>query len=194
MKANVVLGIIGIIIGIYFSKFVTLGVSIAWLIAPCFACKISKESSEKEQVTTKEEKEYLNKIGEKTWKFFADNINEKNNYLPPDNYQEDRKQKVAYRTSPTNIGLGLLAVISAYDLKYIDEEKTLEMLEKMLFTIEKMPKWNGHLYNWYNTLNLEPLFPRYISTVDSGNLVGYLYIVKTFLQEKNKRRNTCKFN
>ncbi len=194
MQANVVLGIVGIVIGIYFSKFVTLGVSVAWLIAPYLACQISKENLRKEQTTKKEEKEYLNKIGEKTWKFFEDNINEKNNYLPPDNYQEDRKQKVAYRTSPTNIGLGLLAVISAYDLKYIDEPKCLEMLEKMLFTIEKMPKWNGHLYNWYNTVNLEPLFPRYISTVDSGNLVGYLYVVKAFLQEKNKRRNTCKLN
>lgn len=194
MKANVILGLIGIIIGIYFPKIITLIVSITWFIAPYIAYKISKENVEKLEQIKKEDKEYLIKIGEKTWKFFEDNINDKNNYLPPDNYQEDRKQKVAYRTSPTNIGLGLLAIISAYDLKYIEEQKCLELLEKMLFTIEKMPKWNGHLYNWYNTLNLEPLVPRYVSTVDSGNLVGYLYIVKVFLQDKNKRRNTYRLN
>ena len=93
---------------------------------------------------------------------------------------------MANRTSPTNIGLGLLAICSAYDLDYIDLTQCLELLEKSLNTIAKLPKWNGHLYNWYNTLNLEPLFPRYISTVDSGNFVGYLYTLKQFLIEIDK--------
>ena len=73
---------------------------------------------------------------------------------------------------------GLLAIVSAYDLGYESKEEMINLIEKMLFTIEKLPKWNGHLYNWYNTLNLEPLIPRYISTVDSGNFVGYLYTLK----------------
>ena len=81
---------------------------------------------------------------------------------------------------------GLLSVVSAFDLGFIEENTALHLLEKMLETIEKLPKWNGHLYNWYNTLNLEPLIPRYISTVDSGNLVGYLYVLKEFLKDKEK--------
>ena len=125
-------------------------------------------------------------IGKKTWQFFEDNINELNNFLPPDNYQEDRKEKIAYRTSSTNIGLGLLTVCSAYDLKYIDLNKCIDLLSKMLQTISKMPKWEGHLYNWYNTKTLEPLIPRYISTVDSGNFVGYLYTLKQFLNSVEK--------
>ena len=75
----------------------------------------------------------------------------------------------------------MLAVISAYDLKYIELEETIDTLEKMFNTISKLQKWNGHLYNWYNTHTLEPLIPRYISTVDNGNFIGYLYTVKQFL-------------
>ena len=75
----------------------------------------------------------------------------------------------------------MLAVISAYDLKYIELEETIDILEKMFNTISKLQKWNGHLYNWYNTHTLEPLIPRYISTVDNGNFIGYLYTTKQFL-------------
>ena len=185
MKPNIILGFLGIIIGIYFAKIVTLIISILWLIAPYFAYTISKENIKKYNVR-KEDKEYLNNIGIKTWQFFKDNLNEKNNFLPPDNYQEDRKEKVAPRTSPTNIGLGFLVVASAYDLGYIEEQESIDLLEKMLYTVEKLPKWNGHLYNWYNTKTLEPLIPRYVSTVDSGNFVGYLYTLKTFLQERKQ--------
>ena len=78
---------------------------------------------------------------------------------------------------------GLLAVCSSYDLGFINKENTINLIEKMLETIEKLPKWNGHLYNWYNTTNLVPLFPRYISTVDSGNFIGYLYVLKQFMLE-----------
>lgn len=180
MKANVILGVIGLLVGIYFSKTVTLVLSIIWLIAPTVAWYISKPIIHTQNIPSRDRK-YLIEIGNKTWKYFEDNMNEYNNFLPPDNYQESRKQKVANRTSPTNIGLGLLAVVSSYDLGYIDEDKCIDLIEKMLFTIEKLPKWCGHLYNWYNTVTLEPLMPRYISTVDSGNFVGYLYTLKTFL-------------
>ena len=107
--------------------------------------------------------------------------------MPPDNYQEDRKERVAFRTSPTNIGLGLLAIVSAFDLKYIDLKEAINLIEKMISTIEKLQKWNGHLYNWYNTITLEPLYPRYVSTVDSGNFVGYLYTLKSFLLNNTDR-------
>ena len=122
-------------------------------------------------------------VARKTWSFFEDNINEENNFLPPDNYQEDRKEKIAHRTSPTNIGLGLLAICSSYDLGLISLEKAMDLIRKTIETIEKLSKWNGHLYNWYNTTTLKPLIPRYISTVDSGNFVGYLYTLKQFIIE-----------
>ena len=105
----------------------------------------------------------------------------------PDNYQEDRNNKIVNRTSSTNIGLELLAIISAYDLKFISFKKTIDYLSKVLSTISGLSKWNGHLYNWYDTKTLLPLLPRYISTVDSGNFVGYLFIVRDFL-ESNKNK------
>ena len=90
---------------------------------------------------------------------------------------------------------GLLSVVSASDLKYIDENEAMALIEKIIETIEKLPKWNGHLYNWYNTITLEPLIPRYISTVDSGNFVGYLYVLKEFLKgKKNENQLTEKIN
>ena len=91
--------------------------------------------------------------------------------------------KTVNRTSSTNIGLELISILSAYDLGFIDFNKTKEYLKNIFNTLKMLSKWNGHLYNWYTTDTLEPLKPRYISTVDSGNFVGYMYIVKTFLNE-----------
>ena len=132
---------------------------------------------------TEQEKEYILEIGKKTWSYFEHYLIEENNYLPPDNYQEDRTNKIVNRTSSTNIGLALLAVISACDLGYIEIKRGLELIHHILETILKLPKWNGHLYNWYHIETLQPLIPRYISTVDSGNFIGYLYTTKTFLEE-----------
>ena len=101
-------------------------------------------------------------IGRKTWSFFEQYLTKENNYLIPDNYQEDRREKIVPRTSSTNIGLSLLAVISAYDMRYITEERAIELLKNMIYTIMYLPKWNGHLYNWYQIKSKEPLIPRYI--------------------------------
>ena len=127
--------------------------------------------------------EYLKTIGSQTWQFFKDYVTEQTHYLMPDNYQEDRKKKVVYRTSSTNIGLELLAIISAYDLGYLKLQEALEYIYQVIETVNRLAKWNGHLYNWYDIKTLEPLIPRYVSSVDSGNFVGYLYIVKQFLME-----------
>ena len=140
----------------------------------------------------KNEKEYMLEIGKRTWQFFKDNITEKSNFLPPDNYQEDRREKLVYRTSPTNIGLGLLAVVSSYDLGFESLESTIDLLYKMLDTISKMQKWNGHLYNWYDIKTLNPLIPKYVSTVDSGNFIGYLYTLKQFLNNIKNGENVEK--
>ena len=158
--------------------------TILFFITPSVMATISRKNEKLTAISklSENDKKYLLEIGQKTWQYFKDNLTEKSNYLPPDNYQEDRKEKIVYRTSPTNIGLGLLAVVASYDLKYENLEDTLVLLEKMLDTITKMQKWNGHLYNWYDIKTLEPLNPKYVSTVDSGNFVGYLYTLKQFLE------------
>ena len=189
MLANVVLGVLGYISLFFFKKnlysiFVFILSSI-WLVAPLIYWYISKEITieNKLKQLSKEDIEYLKQIGKRTWQYFKENLNKETNFLPPDNYQQDRNPKIVYRTSPTNIGLSLLSVISSYDLKYETLENTIELLEKILNTISSLPKWNGHLYNWYNIKTLEPLKPMYVSSVDSGNLIGYLYTTKQFLKE-----------
>ena len=162
-----------------------LSLGILWVITPGVMNFISKKQTEEMAIDylTKEEKNYLLEVGRRTWSYFKENITEKSNYLPPDNYQEERKEQVVYRTSPTNIGLGLLAVTASYDMGYESLEDTLNLLSKMLDTISKMQKWNGHLYNWYDIKTLSPLTPKYVSTVDSGNFIGYLYTLKQFLED-----------
>ena len=198
MAINVIAGVLGFtILFMYKTKVVSIfifTISLLWILSPIIMWKISKENKEENKFErlNEDEKKYILEIGEKTWKFFKENINEKGNFLPPDNYQEERKEKIALRTSPTNIGLGILAVISSYDLGYETLEETLNLLEKMINTIIALPKWNGHLYNWYNITNLKPLTPRYVSSVDSGNFIGYLYVVKQFynqLENKEKYKN-----
>ena len=141
-----------------------------------------------------DDRKYLQEIGLKTWKFFEDYITKESNYLICDNFQENRTQKIVNRTSSTNIGLEMISVISAYDLGFIKYDNAIEYLKNIMNTIKILPKWNGHLYNWYKTDTLEPLKPRYISTVDSGNFVGYLYVVKQFLEETNLENNIFLYN
>ena len=187
MAPNIILGILGILYLFINAKnpfsVLIFVISLLWLIAPAIMCYISKEIvvNNKKELLVDKDKQYVLEVGKKTWQFFKDYLVKENNYLPPDNYQEDRKPKAIKRTSSTNIGLALLAVISSYDLGYETQKNTLELLNKMIDTIYNLQKWNGHLYNWYNIETLEPLRPRYISSVDSGNFVGYLYVVKQFL-------------
>ena len=187
MAPNIILGILGILYIFINAKnpfsVLIFVISLLWLIAPAIMCYISKEIvvNNKKELLVDKDKQYVLEVGKRTWQFFKDYLVKENNYLPPDNYQEDRKPKAIKRTSSTNIGLALLAVISSYDLGYETQKNTLELLNKMIDTIYNLQKWNGHLYNWYNIETLEPLRPRYISSVDSGNFVGYLYVVKQFL-------------
>lgn len=193
MAPNIILGILGVLYIFInaknpFSALIFV-ISLLWLIAPAIMCYISKEIvvNNKKELLVDKDKQYVLEVGKRTWQFFKDYLVKENNYLPPDNYQEDRKPKAIKRTSSTNIGLALLAVISSYDLGYETQKNTLELLNKMIDTIYNLQKWNGHLYNWYNIETLEPLRPRYISSVDSGNLVGYLYVVKQFLIQNGQK-------
>ena len=186
MAFNVLVGITTIGIGFLKQNIFACILGMLWIIAPSIMWYISKNIKKIPAIDKlkKEDKEYVLEIGKKTWDFFETYLTKENHYLIPDNYQEDRKEIIVSRTSSTNIGLSLLAVISAYDLKYITLEKTIELIKNIIESIETLQKWNGHLYNWYQIKTKEPLKPRYISTVDSGNFVGYLYVVKSFLEEK----------
>ena len=188
MIVNVIAGIISLIIYANTHNIFSLLIGAIWVIIPGIMYYISKENTQKNniEILSKQEQQYILDIGKRTWKFFEQYLTQDNNYLIPDNYQEDRKEKVVPRTSSTNIGLSLIAVISANDLGYIDYEKTKELIKNIVYTIQGLEKWNGHLYNWYNIKTKQPLFPRYISTVDSGNFIGYLYVLKQWLENKEE--------
>ena len=184
MWINILFGIFAIIIGMEKQNIFCDLLGILWIVIPFIMCYISKEIKEIKEIDklNQDEKNYVLEIGQKTWEFFKKYLNKENNYLIIDNYQEDRKEKVVNRTSSTNRGLSLLAIISSYELKYSNLKETIDLLYNVLVSIDSLPKWNGHLYNWYNIKTKEPLRPRYISTVDSGNFIGYLYVTKAFLE------------
>ena len=201
MAINVLTGIVAFIIYGNINNILALILGVLWILTPAIMYCISKEKTEKKAVEllTKKEQDYILEIGKKTWGFFEKYLRQEDNFLIPDNYQEDRKNKVVRRTSSTNIGLSIMAVISANDLGFINYDKTIELLKNILNTVNELQKWNGHLYNWYNTETKEPLFPRYVSTVDSGNFVGYLYVIKNWLEsqnncDKNKLENEQNIN
>ena len=116
-------------------------------------------------------------IGRETWRYFEHFVTVGDHWLPPDNFQEDPAPVVAHRTSPTNIGLYFLSAISAYDFGWINLGELLDRLGNSFATLRRMERYNGHFFNWYDTTDLRPLEPRYISSVDSGNLAGYLLVV-----------------
>src|SRR5690606_32514510 len=105
------------------------------------------------------------------------------NWLPPDNLQVDPDNGIAHRTSPTNIGLYLASVVTARDFGYITTKQMVAKIGQTIDTLERLPRWEGHFYNWYNTVTLEPLLPLYVSTVDSGNLLVYLLVAKEGIKE-----------
>ena len=185
MISNVLAGLISIGFGIQQHNILLTIVGILWIIIPYVMYDISKDlkKNSKIQELNQDDKKEILETAERTWEFFKDYIKPENNYLIPDNYQEGRKPIVIPRTSSTNIGLSMLAIISACDLGFESLKDSVYLLQNVVNTVYELPKWNGHLYNWYNIKTKEPLIPRYISTVDSGNLVGYMYTAKSFLTE-----------
>jgi cellobiose phosphorylase len=121
---------------------------------------------------------FLRKIARKTWAFFETFVGPDDKWLPPDNYQEHPVAVISHRTSPTNMGLALLANLSAYDFGYISAGELIERTANAFQTMGKMDRYRGHFYNWYDTQSLATLRPHYISTVDSGNLSGYLLTLR----------------
>jgi cyclic beta-1,2-glucan glucanotransferase len=129
----------------------------------------------------------LRRTARRTWRFFETFVTSADNELPPDNFQEDPAPAVAHRTSPTNIGLYLLSVVCARDFGWIGTGQAIDRLEATLGTMSRMQRMRGHFYNWYDTRDLRPLEPRYISTVDSGNLAGHLIALANACREWSDR-------
>ncbi|HXO19444.1 MAG TPA: glucoamylase family protein, partial [Thermoanaerobaculia bacterium] len=146
-----------------------------WAAAPAVARWISLPPAAVEAAPlTPEEARTLRLVARRTWRFFESFVGAEDHALPPDNLQEEPQPVVAHRTSPTNLGLYLLAVVSARDLGWLGTLDAIERLESTLGTMGELQRFRGHFYNWYDTRDLRPLEPRYVSTVDSGNLAGHL--------------------
>lgn len=157
--------------------------SAAWGLSYLIAYGISLPEDNSQKIISDENEKMLRETARRTWQFFKDFSTESNNWLCPDNYQSEPTEKVTDKTSPTNIGLQLLSVLSARDLGFETLNKTLEYIWKIFQSIERLPKWRGHLYNWYNIKTLDVLNPPYISTVDSGNFYAYMITLKNGLLE-----------
>jgi len=149
-----------------------------WFLSPLVAWWLSRPLARREARMTADQTTFLRTLSRKTWAFFETFVGPENHWLPPDNFQEHPVSTIAHRTSPTNIGLALLANLSAYDFGYIPAGELIERTAKTLQTMETLKRYRGHFYNWYDTQSLQPLQPVYISTVDSGNLAGHLLTLR----------------
>jgi cyclic beta-1,2-glucan synthetase len=152
-----------------------LPIAALWCASPLVALRVSAQPRAASQVqVSARDALALRLIARRTWRFFESYVTPADNALPPDNFQEELHPVLAHRTSPTNIGLYLLAVASAHDFGWIGLTETAERLEASFGTLARLERFRGHFYNWYDTQDLRPLDPKYVSTVDSGNFAGHL--------------------
>ncbi|WP_416411853.1 GH36-type glycosyl hydrolase domain-containing protein [Pantoea sp. App145] len=162
---------------------IALTLALVWIITPEWVRRISHPAPSRQPKVSAEQQHFLRLTARRTWAWFDEFVNEKENFLPPDNFQEIPEATVAHRTSPTNIGLSLLATLTAWDFGYLTQRKVLARTTATLDALDKMEHFRGHLYNWYDTLTLLPLHPRYVSSVDSGNLAAHLITLQAGLSQ-----------
>ncbi|HEY4246346.1 MAG TPA: glucoamylase family protein [Lacunisphaera sp.] len=154
-----------------------------WLAAPWIAWWISQPIDSPAPDLTMHQLNFLRQTARKTWHFFDTFVTARENWLPPDNFQESPTPIIASRTSPTNIGLALLANLAARDFGYLPAGLVIARTENTFATLRKLEKHRGHFYNWYDTRSLQPLLPLYVSSVDSGNFAGHLLTLAAGLRE-----------
>ncbi|WP_245622545.1 GH36-type glycosyl hydrolase domain-containing protein [Pseudoxanthomonas dokdonensis] len=152
--------------------------TLAWMLAPWLMAWLGQPPQARTADLSEQQTAFLGRLARRTWAFFEVYLRDEDHWLPPDNIQEHPSLVVARRTSPTNIGLSLLANLSAYDFGYLQVDGVMQRTSATLATMEALPRHRGHFYNWYDTETLAPLPPRYISTVDSGNLAGHLLTLR----------------
>ncbi len=178
-RAAAILLLPGLLLGHWIVPTLALGA--LFLVAPGWLREMEGEDAEPRQPLTLHQVSALTQLSRDTWKFFTRYVGAKENYLPPDNVQIDPFVGPARRTSPTNIGLYLLSCLSARELGFLGDEELIVRLENTLSTLDKLERWNGHFYNWYDIDSLQPLKPRYVSAVDSGNLAASLLLAASAL-------------
>ena len=152
-----------------------------WMAGPALAWRVSQPLDNGPVRLKSHERLALRRIARRTWRFFETFVTEQDHWLPPDNYQEVPTGVLATRTSPTNIGLSLLANLAAYDFGYLSVGELLDRTRRTCETLERLERFRGHFFNWYDTRTLRPLDPRYVSSVDSGNLLGHLLVLRSGL-------------
>ncbi len=190
---NLVLGVVLIVVGIIIFNIYSIVLGVVFISAPFVMYFVSRDIDLKTPILREKKLEDLKEMAHRTWKYFADNLTEDNNYLIPDNYQENREDRADHRTSPTAIGFSLTSVVSAYELEFIDKDEAIDLLSKIITSVDSLEKWNGHLYNWYNISTKKVLQPFFVSTVDSGNFVASVVIAREFLDsvEEEKLVKLC---
>jgi cellobiose phosphorylase len=156
-------------------------VLLLWFAAPVIAWWMSRPLMRRRPRLTRAQNVFLQKIARKTWAFFETMVGAEDHWLPPDNFQEHPVAVVAHRTSPTNMGLALLANLCAYDFGYQLCGQLMRRTADAFRTMDKLERYQGHFYNWYDTQTLQPLAPLYVSSVDSGNLAGHLLTLRAGL-------------
>jgi cyclic beta-1,2-glucan synthetase len=154
-----------------------------WFVAPEVARWVSQPPRSRADRITQSDRRKLRLLARRTWRFFDAFVGPNDQWLPVDNYQEEPREQTAHRTSPTNIGLMLLATLSAYDFGYVGPSELSLRLRRTFESVARLPHYQGHLFNWYDTKNLQPLPPHYVSTVDSGNFAGCLLALKQGCKE-----------
>lgn len=181
MWMNVACGVALIVLTLVLApqwQTIALLIGLSWCLAPLLLSWLSRPPVRKAFLPSLQQKQLLRQTSREIWAFFETFVTAKENWLPPDNYQEIPEPKIAHRTSPTNIGLSLLANLTAWDFGYLPGGKVLLRITQTLDSLDNMEHYRGHLYNWYDTRTLAPLSPRYVSSVDSGNMAGHLLTLR----------------
>ena len=158
-------------------------VAALWVLAPAFVWWTSRAVPEIRVELDEAQRMFLRRLARRMWRFFRTYVGTEDHDLPPDNFQADPPVGVAHRTSPTNIGLSLLANLTARDFGYATIAEVVGRTERTFAVLDQLQRFRGHFYNWYDTKTLEPLRPMYVSTVDSGNLAGHLITLAEGLRE-----------
>ena len=173
---------------LFSSSTAGIAAGVVWFFSPTLALALSREEKPAKCELSEDDRRYLLGCASKMWAYFEEFCSAEDHFLPPDNFQEKPPVGIAHRTSPTNIGLCLVSALSAIELGLSRPKAALGIIENVLSTMHYLTKWEGHLYNWYDTRTLKPLHPSYVSTVDSGNLAVCLLILREGLLELGQTR------
>lgn len=185
---NIIAIVLLVIYGIFSGNYLSFLLAICFATAPFVLYFVSKDI-DYDRIELGEKKiSEINDVALLTWKYFEENLTEENNYLIPDNYQENREEKLDLRTSPTAIGFSLTSIVGAYELEFIDKDKAIDLIDKVLHSVDNLDKWFGHLYNWYDIRTMKVMPCRYVSSVDSGNFVASMIVTREFLDQFEEER------